>query len=72
MDDLEIEYTEDERAVDISEEQHMWSHDVLTQFELLVDSLGVETVMFLMSKEHEAIINSWVKVRIDLQNRRKQ
>ena len=50
----------------------MWSHDVLTQFELLVDSLGIETVMFLMSKEHEAIINSWVKEKIDIQNRRKQ
>ena len=72
MDDLEIEYTEDDRAVDISEEQHMWSHNVLTQFELLVDSLGIETVMFLMSKEHEAIINSWVKEKIDIQNRRKQ
>jgi len=72
MDDLEIEYSEDSGAVDMSEEQHMWSHDVLTQFELLVDSLGIETVMFLMSKEHEAIINSWVKEKIDIQNRRKQ
>lgn len=72
MDDLEIEYAEEDTRVPQNDEQMMWSHDVLDQFELLVDTLGISTVMFLMSKEHEAIVNSWVKEKVDIQNRRKQ
>ena len=70
-DDLEIDYTEQE-AVEVPNEEVQWSHEVLMQFELLIDSLGIETVMFLLDKEHEDIINAWVKEKVDIQNRRKQ
>ena len=70
-DDLEISYEEDE-AMSIPDEEIQWSHDVLNQFELLIDSLGVETVFFLLSREHEDIINNWVKNKVDIQHRRKQ
>ena len=71
--DLEIEYNEEEDTrVPQNDEEMMWSHEVLNQFELLVDTLGISTVMFLMSEEHEAILNSWVKEKVDIQNRRKQ
>ena len=71
--DLEIDYTEEEDTrVPKDDEEMMWSHEVLNQFELLVDTLGISTVMFLMSEEHEAILNSWVKEKVDIQNRRKQ
>ena len=70
-DDLEIDYTEQE-AVEVPNEEVQWSHEVLMQFELLIDSLGIETVMFLLDKEHEDIINSWVKDKVDISNRTKQ
>ncbi len=69
--DLEINY-EEEKAVSIPDEEIQWSHEVLMQFELLIDSLGIETVMFLLGKEHEDIINSWVKDKVDIQHRSKQ
>jgi len=69
--DLEINYQEEE-AVSIPDEDIQWSHEVLNQFELLIDSLGVETVFFLLSREHESIINNWVKEGVDIQNRSKQ
>jgi len=69
--DLEINY-EEEGAVSIPDEDIQWSHEVLNQFELLIDSLGVETVFFLLSREHEGIINNWVKNKVDIQHRRKQ
>jgi len=69
--DLEINYQEEE-AVSIPDEDIQWSHEVLNQFELLIDSLGVETVFFLLSREHEGIINNWVKNKVDIQHRRKQ
>ena len=50
--DLEINY-EEEGAVSIPDEDIQWSHQALNQFELLIDSLGIETVFFLLSKEHE-------------------
>ena len=56
----------------IPEDELLWSHDVLNQFEMLVDSLGIETVFFLLSREHEDIVNNWVKNKVDIQHRRKQ
>ena len=70
-DEREVIFEEDE-AMAIPDDDIQWSHEVLNQFELLVDSLGIETVMFLMSREHESIINNWVKNKIDIQHRRKQ
>ena len=55
--DLEINYVEQE-STEMPEEEAQWSHEVLMQFELLIDSLGIETVMFLLDEEHENIINS--------------
>ena len=70
-DELEISYEEDNES-SIPDEEIQWSHSVLNQFELLIDSLGVETVFFLLSREHEDIINNWVKNKVDIQHRRKQ
>jgi hypothetical protein len=70
-DELEIDYVEQE-VVEVPDEEVQWSHEVLMQFELLIDSLGIETVMFLLDKEHEDIINSWVKDKVDISNRTKQ
>jgi len=70
-DEREVIYEEDE-AMSIPDDDIQWSHEVLNQFELLIDTLGIETVMFLMSREHESIINNWVKNKIDIQHRRKQ
>ena len=69
--DLEINY-EEEGAVSIPDEDIQWSHEVLNQFELLIDSLGVETVFFLLSREHEDIISKWVLDKVDIQHRTKQ
>ena len=70
-DELEISYEEDNES-SIPDEEIQWSHSVLNQFELLIDSLGVETVFFLLSREHEDIINNWVKNKVDIQKRTKQ
>jgi len=70
-DDLEISYEEQE-SVEVPNEEVQWSHEVLSQFELLIDSLGIQTVMFLLGEEHENIINSWVKDKVDISNRTKQ
>ena len=70
-DDLEVDYVEQE-VVEVPDEEVQWSHEVLMQFELLIDSLGIQTVMFLLDKEHEDIINSWVKDKVDISNRTKQ
>ena len=72
MDEREVIFEEDQEDVSIPEDELLWSHDVLNQFEMLVDSLGVETVFFLLSREHEDIINNWVKNKVDIQHRRKQ
>ena len=69
--ELEVDYEEQE-VVEVPDEEVQWSHEVLMQFELLIDSLGIETVMFLLDKEHEDIINAWVREKVDIQNRRKQ
>ena len=68
--DLDVEYTDE--LIDMSSEEVQWSHETLNQFEMLIDSVGIETVFFLLSKEHESIINNWVKTKIDIQNRSRQ
>ena len=70
-DELEVDYVEQE-VVEVPDEEVQWSHEVLMQFELLIDSLGIQTVMFLLDKEHEDIINAWVKDKVDISNRTKQ
>jgi len=72
MDEREVIYEEDQEDMSIPEDELLWSHDVLNQFEMLVDSLGIETVFFLLSREHEDIVNNWVKNKVDIQHRRKQ
>ena len=72
MDEREVVFEEDQEDVSIPEDELLWSHDVLNQFEMLVDSLGIETVFFLLSREHEDIVNNWVKNKVDIQHRRKQ
>ena len=71
-DEREVVYEEEQEDMSIPEDELLWSHDVLNQFEMLVDSLGIETVFFLLSREHEDIINNWVKNKVDIQHRRKQ
>ena len=70
-DELDVDWVDDTRAPQ-DEEEMMWSHEVLNQFELLIDTLGIETVFFLLSKEHEDVINNWVKNKVDIQHRSKQ
>ena len=72
MDEREVIFEEDREDVSIPEDELLWSHDVLNQFEMLIDSLGIETVFFLLSREHEDIVNNWVKNKVDIQHRRKQ
>ena len=72
MDEREVIFEEDQEDMSIPDEQLLWTHDVLNQFEMLVDSLGIETVFFLLSREHEDIVNNWVKNKVDIQHRRKQ
>ena len=69
--ELEVDYVEQE-STEMPEEEAQWSHEVLMQFEILIDSLGIETVMVLLDKEHEDIINAWVKDKVDISNRTKQ
>ena len=72
MDEREVVYEDEQDDMSIPEDELLWSHDVLNQFEMLVDSLGIETVFFLLSREHEDIVNNWVKNKVDIQHRRKQ
>jgi hypothetical protein len=68
--EIDSEYTDE--LIDMSSDEVQWSHETLNQFEMLIDSVGIETVFFLLSKEHESIINNWVKTKIDIQNRSRQ
>ena len=68
--EIDAEYTDE--LIDMSSEEVQWTHETLNQFEMLIDSVGIETVFFLLSKEHESIINNWVKTKIDIQNRSRQ
>ena len=69
-DEMEISYEEEDDQ--IPSEEIEWTHAVLNDFEMTIDALGIETVMFLMSKYHEDIIKAWIKNGVDIQNRRKQ
>ena len=70
-DELEINYEEDENS-QIPDEQLLWTHQVLSDFENTIDELGIETIMFLMSAEHEKILSAWIKNGVDIQHRNKQ
>tara|TARA_B110000008_G_scaffold274263_1_gene309773 strand:+ start:748 stop:963 length:216 start_codon:yes stop_codon:yes gene_type:complete len=69
-DEMEISYEEEDDQ--IPNEEIEWTHAVLNDFEMTIDALGIETVMFLMSKYHEDIIKAWIKNGVDIQHRRKQ
>ena len=43
--DLEIDYNEDEQATHVPDEELLWTHQVLNDFEQSIDSLGIETIM---------------------------
>ena len=69
-DEMEISYEEEDDQ--IPNEEIEWTHAVLNDFEMTIDALGIETVMFLMSKYHEDIIKAWIKNGVDIQHRMKQ
>jgi hypothetical protein len=72
-DELDVDWQdEDGTRQPKDEEEMMWTHETLNQFELLIDTLGISTAMFLMSEEHEKIVTAWVLDRVDIQNRTKQ
>ena len=71
--DLEINWEDDDGTRQpVDDEEMLWTHQTLNQFELLIDTLGISTVMFLMSEEHNNIVSAWVKDKEDIQHRRKQ
>lgn len=65
---IEFEQIDDESG---NPDQKQWAHEILTDFEMLIDVIGIESVMFLMSKEHEDILTNWIKRGVDTQNRGK-
>ena len=69
--DVVFEQVEDDNYTQ-TDEQLLWTHQVLTDFEGVIDELGIETIMFLMSKEHEDILKAWIKRGVDISNRTKQ
>ena len=71
MKDLDIEFEQVENESG-NPDQQQWAHEILTDFETLIDVVGVESVMFLMSKEHEDILTSWIKRGVDIQSKTKQ
>ena len=72
-DELDVDWEdEDGTRQPVDDEEMLWTHQTLNQFELLIDTLGISTVMFLMSQEHEQIVSAWVKDKEDIQHRRKQ
>jgi len=68
---LEINYSEDGEE-QLPDNELQWVHVVLDDFEQAIDALGIETIMFLMSKYHEDIIKAWIKEGVDIQHRSKQ
>ena len=68
---LEIDYSEDGEE-QLPDNELQWVHAVLDDFEQSIDALGIETIMFLMSKHHEDIIKAWIKEGVDIQHRSKQ
>jgi len=72
-DELDIDWQdEDGTRAPQDEEEMEWTHQTLNQFELLIDTLGISTVMFLMSQEHNDIVSNWVLDKVDIQHRTKQ
>ena len=71
-DEREVLFEDDTEVVEVPDDDIQWSHEVLNQFELLIDSLGVETVTFLLSEEHNKILSTWFKHKVDISNRTKQ
>jgi hypothetical protein len=63
---------EDGTRQPVDDEEMLWTNQTLNQFELLIDTLGISTVMFLMSQEHNNIVSAWVRDKEDIQHRRKQ
>ena len=63
---------EDGTRQPVDDEEMLWTNQTLNQFELLIDTLGISTVMFLMSEEHNNIVSAWVRDKEDIQHRRKQ
>jgi len=73
MDELDVDWEdEDGTRQPVDDEEMLWTHQTLNQFELLIDTLGISTVMFLMSQEHNNIVSAWVRDKEDIQHRRKQ
>ena len=73
MSNKELEITYDSEGEEqIPAEELEWTHKVLNDFEMTIDALGIETVMFLMSKYHEDIIKAWIKDGVDIQHGTKQ
>ena len=70
--EIDVTLDENDDVIDLPAEEIQWTHAVLNDFEMAIDALGIETIMFLMSKNHEDIINAWVKEGVDIQHRRKQ
>ena len=71
MNDNEIEFEQIDNESG-NPDQQQWAHEVLTDFEMLVDIIGVESVCFLMSAEHEDILKAWIKRGVDIQAKTKQ
>lgn len=72
-DELDVDWVdEDGTRAPSNEEEMEWTNQTLNQFELLIDTLGISTVMFMMSQEHNDIVSAWVRDREDIQHRRKQ
>ena len=72
-DELDIDWQDEDGTRSPQDEEEMeWTHQTLNQFELLIDTLGISTVMFLMSQEHNDIVSAWVRDKEDIQHRRKQ
>ena len=70
--EIDVTLDENDDVIDLPAEEIQWTHAVLNDFEMAIDAMGIETIMFLMSKYHEDIIKAWVKNGVDIQHRRKQ
>jgi len=70
--EIDVTLDENDDVIDLPAEEIQWTHAVLNDFEMAIDALGIETIMFLMSQNHEEIIKAWVKNGVDIQHRRKQ
>jgi len=68
-DEIEFEQIDDSNS---QPDQSLWAHETLNEFEALIDALGIESVMFLMSQEHETILKHYIKEGVDIQHRNKQ